>query len=97
MYKTEFSRNISLMIATKRKIKPVIKSLLIGAGEMVHWLTAVVTLPEDLCSVPRTTRWFIIVHNPVPGKPMPFSDIQGHQGCTWYTYIDPGKKLIHTK
>lgn len=50
------------MIARKRKIKPVIKSLLIGAGEMIHWLTAMVTLPEDLCSVPRTTRWFIIIH-----------------------------------
>jgi len=34
---------------------------------------------------------------PVPGDPVPTSDLQEYQSCLWYIYIHAGKTLIHSK
>lgn len=53
-----------------------------GAGEVAQWLTALVTLLEDLCSVPSThNRWIITVPTPAPGVLTPPSGLHGYHDC----------------
>lgn len=62
--------------------------------------TCYVILGKDPGSIPCTD---IMAHNhlpsaaPVPGHPMPTSDLYEHQGFMWCIYIHAGKTLMHTK
>jgi hypothetical protein len=69
-----------------------------GPGEMALWLIALIALAEGLGLVPS---FHMVVHihllTPVPRDMTPSSDLQGHQACTWYTYIHLGKTPIYIK
>lgn len=59
--------------------------------EMAQWLKALVTLPEDLGSIPRT---HMVAHNlcySSSKETMPFSGLQIFQACSWCTSAHVGK------
>lgn len=58
---------------------------LLGAREMSQWLRAWAAFPEDLGLFP-VSMWQLVTVTPVPGDPVPSSDLPKH--CICGTQID---------
>lgn len=64
-------------------------------GSMVKNLMA--AFPKDPGSFPSTHMVTDNLTTPVPGEPVPSSDLCGQWACKWCTYIHADKTRMHTK
>lgn len=67
-----------------RKIQISIKSVSDGAGEMAHWVRAVIALLEDPGSIPATSWQLKTICNSSPRGSMPSSGL--HRPCSHTVY-----------